>query len=85
MPKVRELIRCISFYFIIKPQLLCVDGCREQSCISFYFIIKPQHILVPNGTLPVVYHSISSSNHNLYGVFSSNLAIYNTFYIQEVA
>ena len=55
---------CISFYFIIKPQPEARDDAAKYSCISFYFIIKPQLMASHPPNVPVVYHSISSSNHN---------------------
>ena len=34
--------RCISSYFIIKPQRSRLSSSRSSCCISSYFIIKPQ-------------------------------------------
>ena len=42
----------------------CAKPCPMPCCISFYFIIKPQPCTTRMPFLPVVYHSISSSNHN---------------------
>ena len=55
---------CISFYFIIKPQRQVRQLNNNRCCISFYFIIKPQLIWMVFSCRSVVYHSISSSNHN---------------------
>ena len=43
----------------------CAKPCPMPCCISFYFIIKPQPCTTRMPFLPVVYHSISSSNHNV--------------------
>ena len=49
------------------------NGCR---CISFYFIIKPQPSLTPSAMRYVVYHSISSSNHNYWTYHRRTFRLY---------
>ena len=35
-------MRCVLFYFYIKPQPLCEGDDQVYSCVLFYFYIKPQ-------------------------------------------
>ena len=61
---------CILFHFYIKPQRIGTDPQLVKGCILFHFYIKPQHPrYVFNGS-EVVSYSISTSNHNRYGLYN---------------
>ena len=63
--------RCVSFHFYIKPQL---DNEKLQinlGCVSFHFYIKPQRRISTSVRQSVVFHSISTSNHNPYKAISA--------------
>ena len=71
-PYYLHLCCCISYYSYIKPQLSyqLMDGFR--GCISYYSYIKPQPLCVRARFYLVVYHTIPTSNHNLF----TNIANY---------
>ena len=57
---------CISYYSYIKPQPFGLHSRLCGCCISYYSYIKPQPGLNPQLANVVVYHTIPTSNHNLY-------------------
>ena len=65
----RSRTRTSKLYIILFHHQTTTDTDKVAlvaSCISFYFIIKPQLGCGKLEVGKVVYHSISSSNHNLY-------------------
>ena len=59
-----SMLRCISLYSYIKPQLMFLFCFALIRCISLYSYIKPQLMFLFCFALIVVYLYIPTSNHN---------------------
>ena len=83
-----DLIFCQNYQLYIILFLHQTTTCLSyrslgESCISFYSYIKPQLIIHTILSKPVVYHSIPTSNHNLFSSAYSLCRLYIILFLHQ--